>query len=184
MSSPGCPGTSYVEQAGLKLEDSPTATSIGIKKVGHHNWLNNNLKLKTPFLLLIIVASTSAEPTSFILYFEVGSPVAQSSLELLPLLGSHPWDHIPGTEIIAMCHLRLLFTFLMNKASDLHSSLSPVFTTENSVCLIFMVTVVRAHVLFFLQIAPNFAVFFSLLPFIKGHGEEAELSASTFISSY
>lgn len=36
----------------------------------------------------------------------------------------------------------------MNKASDLHSSLSPVFPTENSLCLIFMVMVVRAYVLF------------------------------------
>jgi len=92
LSSPGWPGTSYVEQVGLRLQDSPTSASIGIKRVGHHNWLHSNLKPKTPFLFLIIVASSSAEPALLILYFEVAPPVAQSGLELLTLPGSHPWD--------------------------------------------------------------------------------------------
>lgn len=54
----------------------------------------------------------------------------------------------------------------MNKASDLHSSLSPVFPTDNSVCLIFMVMVVRAYVLFLFSNSSQLCCV--LLPSSKG----------------
>jgi hypothetical protein len=50
--SPGCPGTHFVDQAGLELRNPPASASAGIKGRRHHAWL------KILFLFLIFIFLT------------------------------------------------------------------------------------------------------------------------------
>jgi hypothetical protein len=38
LCSPGCPGTHFVDQAGLELGNPPASASAGIKGMHHHAW--------------------------------------------------------------------------------------------------------------------------------------------------